>query len=183
MCVSIYNITHGEFCDIITKVQRALLPIGSLEQHGDHLPVSTDSLIAENIARLAAKQIPSFVLPPISFGVSYEHRPMFNISIHNFTLSTIIDDICCSLAENGVKNIVLINAHHGNVGSLQYIAQNLYGKIPNDIGIHSINYWQLMQDEFDHAGDIETSLVLAIAPDLVRMEKAKANSNVLSKSK
>ncbi|HET6798969.1 MAG TPA: creatininase family protein, partial [Nitrososphaeraceae archaeon] len=169
MSVSIYRITHGEFCNIITTVQRAIIPVGSLEQHGEHLPVSTDSLIAENISKLVAEQVPSFVVPPILFGVSYEHRPMFNISVHNSTLSRIIADICCSLVENGMKNIVLINGHHGNSGALQYIAQNLYGKIPNDIRIHSINYWQLMQSEFDHAGDVETSLVLAIAPELVKM--------------
>jgi len=183
MSVFIYRITHGEFCNIINTVQRAIIPVGSLEQHGEHLPVSTDSLIAENISRLVAEQIPSFVLPPILFGVSYEHRPMFNISVHNSTLSQILSDICYSLVENGMKNIVLINGHHGNSGVLQYIAQNLYGKIPNDISIHSINYWQLMESEFDHAGDVETSLVLAIAPELVRMEMAKANSNNLSKSK
>ncbi|HZB16116.1 MAG TPA: creatininase family protein, partial [Nitrososphaeraceae archaeon] len=102
---------------------------------------------------------------------------------HNSTLSQILSDICYSLVENGMKNIVLINGHHGNSGVLQYIAQNLYGKIPNDISIHSINYWQLMQSEFDHAGDVETSLVLAIAPELVRMDMAKANYNNLSKSK
>jgi creatinine amidohydrolase len=183
MSVSIYRMTHGEFCDVINNVKRAIIPVGSIEQHGEHLPVSTDSLIAENIARLVAEQIPCFVVPPISFGVSYEHRPMFNISIRNASLSRIICDICCSLVENGIKNIVLINGHHGNVGALQYIAQNLYGKIPNDISIHSINYWHLMQSEFDHAGDIETSLVLAIAPELVRMDKAEANYNNLSKSK
>jgi creatinine amidohydrolase len=171
MSVFIYRITHGEFCNIINTVQRAIIPVGSLEQHGEHLPVSTDSLIAENISRLVAEQIPSFVLPPILFAV------------HNSTLSRILSDICCSLVENGMKNIVLINGHHGNSGVLQYIAQNLYGKIPNDISIHSINYWQLMQSEFDHAGDVETSLVLAIAPELVRMDMAKANYNNLSKSK
>jgi creatinine amidohydrolase len=183
MSVLMYRITHGEFCEIITNVKRALIPVGSMEQHGEHLPVSTDSLIAENIARLVAEQVPSFVLPSILFGVSYEHRPMFNISICNSTLSRIICDICYSLVENGIKNIMIINGHHGNIGALQYIAQNLYGKIPNDISIHSINYWHLMQSEFDHAGDIETSLMLAIAPELVRMDKAEPNYNNLSKSK
>jgi creatinine amidohydrolase len=183
MSVSIYRMTRSEFSNIITKVQRAIIPVGSLEQHGEHLPVSTDSLIAESIARLVAEQVPSFVLPPILFGVSYEHKPMFNISVRNSTLSRIIGDICCSLVENGIKNIVLINGHYGNLGALQYISQNLDGKIPNNIRIHSINYWHLMQSEFDHAGDVETSLVLAIAPELVRMDKAQANYKSLSKSK
>ena len=176
MSVSIDRTTQGEFCDIITKIKRAIIPVGSMEQHGEHLPVSTDSLIAENIARLVAEQVPSFIIPPVLFGVSYEHRPMFNISIRNSTLSRVICDICCSLVENGIKHIIIINGHHGNIGALQYIAQDLYGKIPNDITIHSVNYWHLIQSEFDHAGDIETSLMLAIAPELVRMDKAESRN-------
>jgi creatinine amidohydrolase len=132
---------------------------------------------------MIAKQVPSFVLPVISYGVSFEHKPMFNVSLRNYTLSSMICDICISLAENAIKNIILLNCHHGNMGVLQYIAQDLYGKIPKNINIYTINYWHAMQREFDHAGDVETSLVLAIAPDLVKMNKAKPNSKKLLKSK
>ncbi len=179
----VFNISDQEFRDSILKTPYAIIPIGSLEQHGEHLPVSTDSLIAEHIAGLVAEHIPSFVFPIIPYGVSYEHRPMFNMSIRNSTLSHLICDICMSLAENGIKKIILLNGHHGNVGVLQYIAQEVNGKIPKNVNIFSINYWHLMENEFDHAGNSETSLVLAIDPRLVRMNKAKPNSRTLSKSK
>src|ERR671936_2296268 len=127
--------------------------------------------------------MPSFILPVISYGVSYEHKPMFNLSIRNSTLSSVISDICISLVENGIEKIVLLNGHYGNIGVLQYIGQNLYRKVPENIRIFSINYWHLMRHEFDHAGEVETSLVLAIAPELVKMDKAEPNSKKISKPK
>jgi creatinine amidohydrolase len=184
MSMSIYKISEFEFRNLIKKkIFRAIVPVGSLEQHGAHLPVSTDSLITEYIATMAVEKIPSFILPAISYGVSYEHRPMFNLSIRNSTLSVVISDICTSLVENGIESIVLLNGHYGNMGVLQYIGQNLYGKVPENVRIISINYWHLMQHKFDHAGEVETSLVLAIAPELVKMNKAEPSSKKISKSK
>ncbi|HZA07472.1 MAG TPA: creatininase family protein [Nitrososphaeraceae archaeon] len=181
--MDINKISESGFRNFVRKTRRAIVPVGSLEQHGSHLPVSTDSLIAEYIATVLVKKIPSLVVPVIPYGVSYEHKPMFNLSLRNSTLSSVLYDICISLVENGMKNIILLNCHHGNVGVLQYITQNLYGKVPSDTGIYTINYWHLIRGEFDHAGEVETSLLLAIAPDLVSMDKAEPNSKRLSKSK
>jgi creatinine amidohydrolase len=181
--IPIYTISDLEFRKSIVKIKRAIVPIGSLEQHGEHLPVCTDSLIAESIAKLVARKIGSFVLPPVFYGVSYEHVPMFNISLCHSTLSSMISDVCLSLIKNGIKNIFLLNGHHGNTGVLQYIGQDVIKKMPNDTKIFSLNYWQLMKSEFDHAGEVETSLVLALSPELVKMKHAKANNKNLSKSK
>ncbi|HEX7031898.1 MAG TPA: creatininase family protein [Nitrososphaera sp.] len=165
------------------KIRRAIIPVGSLEQHGMHLPVSTDSLIVEYVARMAAEEIGAFVLPVVSYGVSFEHKPMFNVSLRNSTLSNMLCDMCMSLGEINVKEIVILNGHHGNMGALQYIAQELYGKLPKGVSVHTIHYWHMIKKEFDHAGEVETSLVLAIAPELVRMNLAAPNSKKLSKSK
>jgi creatinine amidohydrolase len=183
MSVPVFGMSERDFRNALKKVKRAIIPIGSLEQHGMHLPVSTDSLIAEYVARMAAEQVKAFVLPVISYGVSFEHKPMFNVSLHNSTFSSMICDVCVSLAENKIKEIIILNGHHGNMGALQYIAQELHGKLPNDVHVHTIHYWHMMKSEFDHAGEVETSLVLAIAPELVRMSLAVPNSKKLSKSK
>jgi creatinine amidohydrolase len=183
MSVPVFVMSHRDFKAALRKTRRAIIPVGSLEQHGSHLPVSTDSLIAEYIARLAAEKVGAFVLPVISYGVSFEHTPMFNVSIRNSTLSTLICDACVSLTENRIKEIIVLNGHHGNMGALQYIAQELHGMLPRDVRVHTVNYWHMMKSEFDHAGEVETSLVLAIAPELVRMELAVPNSKKLSKSK
>ena len=108
---------------------------------------------------------------------------MFNISVHDSTLSNILCDICISIAHLGIKKIVIINGHHGNMGVLQYVSQNTFEKMPPDSAVHIINYWSFMNEKFDHAGEVETSILLAIKPTLVKLDKAKASSKILTKSR
>ena len=183
MSTPVFGMTDYDFRVTLKKVKRAIIPVGSLEQHGAHLPVSTDSLIAEYIAKLLSEKVGAFVLPVISYGVSFEHKPMFNVSLRNSTLSTMLCDTCISLAENRIREIIILNGHHGNTGALQYIPQEIQSKIPSYVNIHILHYWQMMTPEFDHAGEVETSLVLAIAPELVHMDRAMPNSKDLSKSR
>ena len=183
MSTPVFGMTDYDFRITLKKVKRAIIPVGSLEQHGAHLPVSTDSLIAEYIAKLLSEKVGAFVLPVISYGVSFEHKPMFNVSLRNSTLSTMLCDTCISLAENRIREIIILNGHHGNTGALQYIPQEIQSKIPSYVNIHILNNWQMMTSEFDHAGEVETSLVLAIAPELVHMDRAMPNSKDLSRSR
>jgi creatinine amidohydrolase len=155
------------------KVQIVIVPIGSLEQHGEHLPVSTDSIIVEHLAHSVSKKISSLVLPTFAYGVSFEHRPMFNLSLTNSTLSSVLSEICVSLCEYGFPQIVILNGHHGNMGLLQYISQNVDRRTSELCSVHAINYWHLLDREFDHAGFVETSLMLAIKPEIVNMSKAR----------
>ena len=183
MSVPVFGMSEFDFRNTLRKTRRAIIPVGSLEQHGQHLPVSTDSVIAEHISKLVAQNVGAFVLPVMAYGVSFEHKPMFNVSIRNSTLTTTICDACISLAENKIREIIILNGHHGNMGALQYIAQELQGRIPRAVSVHTIHYWQSLHHGFDHAGEVETSLILAIAPELVRMDRAAPNSKRLSKSK
>ena len=183
MSLSVFGMNEHDFRIGLKRIRRAIIPLGSLEQHGAHLPLSTDSIIAEYFARLVAEKIGAFVMPVISYGVSFEHKPMFNVSLRNSTLSTMICDACASLAEMRIRHIIVVNGHHGNTGALQYISQELHNKIARNVNVHAIHYWQMMKRDFDHAGEVETSLVLAIAPELVHMNRAMPNSKKLSKSK
>lgn len=182
MSVAVFGMNEYDFKAALKKTRRAIIPVGSLEQHGGHLPVSTDSLIAEYVARSAAKRVGAFVLPVISYGVSFEHKPMFNVSLRNSTLSTMICDACISLAENRIKEIIILNGHHGNMRALQQVAKKLRSRMPKRVVMHTVHYWRMLKAEFDHAGEVETSLVLAIAPELVRMDRAAPNSKKLPKS-
>lgn len=182
MSFSIYDLNDGDFRDLLARTKSAIIPLGSLEQHGQHLPVATDCLIADHISKEAARRLEYFVFPVLPYGISFEHSPMFNVSVHDSTLSNILCDICISITNLGIKKIVIINGHHGNMGVLQYISQNTFKKIPDDSAIHVINYWSLMNEKFDHAGKVETSILLAVKPALVKMDKAKSSSRTLLKS-
>jgi creatinine amidohydrolase len=163
--------------------KRAILPIGSIEQHGAHMPVAADAIIAEYIARRVSQLVDAFVLPTVFYGVSHEHKPLFNVSIRNETLAAMISDICVSLAENGFSKIILLNAHYGNDAVLSYITQAIYDKVPKDTLICSLSYWTVLDDEMGHADANETSLMLAIRPELVSMKNAKAGNVKVGKIK
>lgn len=161
---------HG-FRHDIKKCRRAIIPVGSLEQHGEHLPVSTDALIAEYVAHQVAANVGAFVMPVIAYGVSFEHAPMFQVSVKDSTLSSLVRDACTSLADNGIKDIIILNGHHGNMKALKNVARGKRG-----VSVRVLNYWHFMEQELGHAGDAETSLILAIAPELVHMDRARPGS-------
>lgn len=179
---NIFGLSNIEIEKWKKKSNQIIIPIGSLEQHGPHLPVSTDTIIIEHLAKNIAEKIQSLYIPAITFGISFEHEPLFNISLSHTTFSNLIGDICVSLAKYGIKNIILLNGHHGNMGAMYYIAQHVSHKITSDTRLNFINYWNLMND-FDHAGEIETSLVLAINTKFVKMKLARANTKEIERSK
>ncbi len=177
-------LNNVDFKALRRKKQYAIIPIGSLEQHGDHLPFATDSIITEYLAHKIAERIPSIVLPAITFGVSFEHSPLFNVSLHHSTLFKVLFDICESLITvTGINKIIILNGHHGNIGILNYLSQEIYFNVSKSASVNFINYWQTLDKNFDHGGEIETSLLLAIKPDLVKMKHAKKSKNRLEKSK
>jgi creatinine amidohydrolase len=174
--MKVYQMSEQDIRASKNKIRQVLIPVGSLEQHGGHLPVSTDSVIIEGIANAVAEKIPLLVLPTIIYGISFEHTPLFNISLRNSTLLRALRDICISLCEYGLRNIIILNGHHGNMGALQYISHTSEKSWSQESNIYSINYWQLLDRDFDHAGFVETSLMLALRPELVKMAKASKGS-------
>lgn len=156
---------------IRAKKQTAIIPVGSIEQHGPHLPVSTDSDIVTEIAKRVAKKCNLLVLPTITYGVSFEHAPFFNLSVTRTALQNQLVDICNSLVENKIRKIIILNGHHGNQKALSGVA----GKMSKSRGqnkVFVISYWHHMEREFDHAGFVETALMLAVS-DKVQMSRAK----------
>ena len=150
------------------KKQIAIIPVGSIEQHGPHLPISTDSDIVTEISLRFSKKINGILLPTINYGISDEHFPFFNLSVKKSTLSKMLDDICGSLIKNGISRILIINGHYGNLDSLKDFER----KKKKSRKIKVISYWKYMDREFDHAGNVETSIMLAISKN-VKMNNAK----------
>ena len=154
------------------KKQVAIIPIGSIEQHGPHLPVSTDSDIVTEIAKKISEKKGYLLLPTITCGVSFEHAPFFNLSIRESTLRTVLIDLCISLLDNNIKTIFIINGHHGNQKSINNIDVKLKKLSKNKLKVFPLSYWHFMKREFDHAGFVETSLMMVISKNL-KMNLAK----------
>ena len=160
------------------KKQIAIIPVGSIEQHGPHLPISTDSDIVTEISSRFSEKINGILLPTINYGISDEHFPFFNLSVKKSTLSKMLDDICESLIKNGISRILIINGHYGNLESLKGFER----KKKKNRKIRVLSYWKYMNREFDHAGNIETSIMLAISKN-VKMKNAKKGFQTVGMSK
>lgn len=171
--VSVRDQLDPDLRKIIKKQKKpAIIPVGSVEQHGPHLPVSTDSDIVTEVAKRVAEKCNFFLLPTISYGVSFEHAPFFNLSLKEKTLENILIDICLSLSSINISTIFIINGHHGNQKALKKLSKKINQVSKRKIKIFVFSYWHFMKHEFDHAGFVETSLMLAISKK-VKMNHAK----------
>jgi len=157
---------------IKNKKQIAIIPIGSIEQHGPHLPISTDSDIVSEVAKKIADKKGYLLLPTITYGISFEHAPFFNLSVRESTLRTILIDLCTSLLANNIKTVFIINGHHGNLKSIKNIDVKVQKILKNKLKVFSFSYWHFMDRDFDHAGFVETSLMLVISKN-VKMKLAR----------
>ncbi|MFW9893218.1 MAG: creatininase family protein [Candidatus Thorarchaeota archaeon] len=150
-------------CDI------ALVPLGSTEQHGPALPLSTDHFIATEFAHRAADMLwdehKLVVTPTITFGFSPHHMEFKGtITLSELTLSSLIADVCHSLAQHGFKKIVLVNGHGGNETAISNALHDMQGNI--DAAVYHANWYSLIGDKireivtppFYHACDTETSV-------------------------
>ncbi|GAA1992708.1 creatininase family protein [Amycolatopsis minnesotensis] len=155
----------------------AVLPVGSFEQHGDHLPLATDTVVACLIATKLAETYNLLLLPPITVSCSHEHEGFAGtVSISAGTLIAIIRDIRASLARSGITKLVLVNGHGGN-----YILSNITQEANVDGGNVTLfpgrddwnaarNAAGMVTSNHDdmHGGEMETSILLHARPELVR---------------
>ncbi|MGI0066126.1 MAG: creatininase family protein, partial [Nitrosotalea sp.] len=168
----IKNLTNTDILKITKRGSVAIIPVGSIEQHGPHLPISTDSDIVSYIARHVAEKNGFLLLPTIQYGVSFEHHPFFNLSLSSPTLEKILVELCVSLSKNHIDTVIILNGHHGNLDALKKLSNKTSKKKGVKQRIFVYSYWHFMKKEFDHAGFVETSIMLAIS-DKVRMNKAE----------
>jgi creatinine amidohydrolase len=161
------------------KRSTAILPVGSLEQHGPHLPVLTDTIgvaaACHAGARLAAGSRPLAVLPAIWLGLSEYHIPFGGtISLDNATYQAMLRCIVRSLKALGFERLLVVNGHGGNIAPLEISTREL--AVEFDIPIVATTPWLNIEvhdiaesDEVvEHGCEAETSLILALAPDCVR---------------
>jgi creatinine amidohydrolase len=155
-----------------TSNKTVLIPVGSLEQHGPHLPLGTDSIIAEELANKAGEILNIPVMPTIPIGFSEEHKDFpGTVYVSESRLKDYIEDVCRSLADTGFSNIIIVNGHGGNCNILEKLCKELSKQLK--IRISTVENFQLISNENCqvHADEMETSLILFLRPDLVRKDK------------
>jgi creatinine amidohydrolase len=178
MYFSSYNFTYDEIETL--KPVIAVLPIGAFEQHGPHLPMTTDTLIGVAIAERICQKAAALLLPPLTISCSHEHHGFFgNLFISSETLGQFIREVLNSIKSSGIKQVAVINAHGGNY-VLRNLAQEL-NLIEQQLLLWPTNqHWQKAIDfagiestihEDMHAGEIETSILLHLNPSLVRLDR------------
>ncbi len=137
----------------------AVLPIGSFEQHGEYLPLSTDTLIACVIAREIADTYNLMLLPPITISCSHEHAEWpGTVSISARTLDALITDVAASLTARGIDRLLLVNGHGGNY----VLTSSDWRQARHVASLSTDNHVDM------HAGELETSILLHALPDVVR---------------
>lgn len=158
-----------------------VIPVGSTEQHGPHLPVGTDFFLPREIARLLLERSNVIVTPTLPIGYAKYHT-MFpgTLSLTEETLKNVLIDICDDLLKYGTTHILFIDGHGGNLNALRQCGEWLRKRcVPSAV----VTWWQLAPaidpswQAIGHADYIETSAILALDEDLVDLEAAKLPTN------
>lgn len=156
--------------------QSAILPIGSFEQHGNFLPLMTDTAVACAISSEIVSAYGVFMLPPITISCSHEHSAWRGtVSISSRTLQAVIDDIYASVTVSGYRSLILVNAHGGNYVLANIVQEgSAHGKsialFPGDDdwkAARRAGNLTTTHHEDMHAGELETSILLHSNPELV----------------
>ncbi|GAA3402597.1 creatininase family protein [Paenibacillus hodogayensis] len=178
--------TREEIGEFARNGGAVLVALAATEQHGPHLPVHTDTLIAGRVAELAVRgagaEVPLLLAPVLPIGCS-EHHLSFGgtISLSPMTYFQVLRDIGESLVKDGFRKIIFLNGHGGNEPMMQQVANDLAVRHP--IWTAAASYWSLARESLQHieasevgpvpghAGGFETSAVMALAPELVREDR------------
>ena len=186
------DLSTADFASLDRARAIAVLPVAATEQHGPHLPLSVDTDIVNGVVAAAlphiAPDLPALFLPTQAVGFSPEHtRFAGTLTLKAETLIRVWTEIGECVAASGVRKLVLFNSHGGQVGALDLVARDLRARL--GLLVYSVNWFNLplldaqgqdVNARFSaeehrfgiHAGDVETSLMLALRPGRVRMERA-----------
>jgi creatinine amidohydrolase len=192
-----------DFANLDKSRAIAVLPLAATEQHGPHLPLSVDTDIVDGVVQAAVQQlqtlnapsvstrgaVPVLFLPTQNIGLSPEHAAFSGtLTLRPETLIRLWTDIAESVKAAGIHKLVLLNSHGGHVGAMDVVARDLRARL--GMLVYSVNWYQLPlidaqgqdlnqmlsahEHRFGaHAGEIETSAMLALNPSAVRMDKAE----------
>jgi len=184
------SLKAAELRDLAAREAIVVLPVAAMEQHGPHLPVMVDTLLCGEVARRAARRAsgrhPVVVAPTVWSGLSEHHMPFGGTFTLDFaTFRSLIECLCRSLERHGFRRVLLLNGHGGNVAALRVVVDELRRL---DMRLATATYWQVdpvaiadileRQSGVQHACEAETSMVMALRPELVDESQFAAAKHV-----
>jgi creatinine amidohydrolase len=172
------ELTDPEIATALARSPRVILPLGSVEQHGPHLPTGTDFFAATAIALQVAEHLDALVLPLCPLGVTPMHMPYpGTVSLRPSTFQDVLLDIGSSLARHGCREFVMLNWHEGNIPALALAAEQLHREA--GLAVVVVQACYVAEERFGpraggltHGGKIEAWSVLGCRPDLVHLDRA-----------
>jgi len=182
--VELGRMSWEEVSEVVASNPVLLLPIGTVEQHGPHLPVNADNMVANYVAIHAAEQTNAYVLPGINYGCSAVFRKFpGTIPVRQETLANVIRDVCGALIAQEFRRFIFVDNHGGNEAVCEQVAREF--KAQHGLVIGSIYPWNLgyslLRDtyedpvtSFGHGAEPETSAMLAMFPEDVVQERMAA---------
>ena len=191
MGVRFAELSWSEVEDIIRKPNALVIPMGAIEQHGHHLPLNVDSLLATYVSEKAAIKVNeqtgiSVLVAPC---LNYTETAGFSFPLSGYpgtvgvsvdTITRVIEDIVEGFLAMGFTNIVIVNGHYSNARIIPVALQKVHIDHP-EAGLYALNYWSLATDVIagvrrsdmsHHADELETSMMLVVKPEKVRLDKA-----------
>ncbi|MEX1018584.1 MAG: creatininase family protein [Litorilinea sp.] len=177
----------------------AVLPTASIEQHGPHMAVITDTLLCGTVAQQSAEKAAGraniLIAPVLCFGNSHHHRPFPGVlSLASPNYMAAVTDVLEGLMLSGFRKLIILNGHGGNTDSNAVVALDFVNRLDNPVTVATAPYWEIARPTIvekgimegalipGHAGRFETSMVMALRPDLVdadalaKVEDASAKS-------
>jgi len=188
------ELTSVDFKKAVEECQGlCLLPLGVIEKHGEHLPLGTDLFTGHRIACQAAEIEKAVVFPEYYFTQIHEakHQPGC-IAIKGEIMWKLLENVCEEISRNGLKKIIFVNAHGGNNSFLSYFVQMMLDSEKDYIvyfhqawtfGREFSQVWEKVSqtDEDGHAGESETSIMMALMPDKVKIDDIESSGHAMGR--
>jgi creatinine amidohydrolase len=176
--------TQPEIAAQFKRKPLVILPAGSVEQHGPHLPTGTDTFAANVIGHAVAERMDGLVLPACPLGVTPMHMPYEGtITLTPDTYMRVVTETCVSTAKHGAKYLLILNWHEGNIAPLAIAAESLHREY--GMTVLTVQACYVAAEMFGptyggltHGGEIEALAVLAYRPDLVHLDRIQGSSDV-----
>jgi len=177
------SLSWAEVAEMEREKRLILIPLGSTEQEGTHLPLGVDTYVAEAVANAVAEATDCLVAPSLPMGYSewFLEFPG-TISLKMETLIAVLREYLTSLIHHGFRRFIFVNGHGGNAPAVDVVAREF--KLKHDVDVAMVQIWKvvnslakdipdLKENVFRHAGEFMTSLMLYLQPETVEMERAK----------